>query len=117
MNNNDVGAIQNGLMQYVGALIESTDREGAEAMHVALAKLSETWLGCCKKEDGSYDMFIAKPILRAAALLVKSYNDELRDAVKEQTYTPPSIKEVINDNDTAVKVLSELVDSIKEHNA
>lgn len=104
-----------GLMQYVGALLKTSDREGSEAAHVTLATLSEVWLECCKNKEGnSYDMFVGKPILRAASFLLKEYINKLvNDAGTNESVLAcigPKLKEYNN----AVKVLEELVEQIKE---
>ena len=115
MNQASLEAVKMGLMQYVGALLQTSNREGKDAVHVTLATLSEVWLECCKDKEGkSYDMFIGKPILRASSFLLKEYiNKLIKDAGDNESVLSciePKLKEYNN----AIKVLDELVDQIKE---
>lgn len=115
MNQASLEAVKMGLMQYIGALLQASNREGKDAAHVTLATLSEVWLECCKDKEGkSYDMFVGKPILRASSFLLKEYiNKLINDAGGNEGVLAcigPKLKEYNN----AVKVLDELVEQIKE---
>ena len=105
---NDV--IRSGLMQYIGAIISETDHKDEEAAHLALAELSEVWLECCKGKNGkSYDLFIAKPVLRAASFLLKQRCLEIERLNVANT----AIQDKLNNYKQASKVLDELVESVK----
>ena len=101
-------AIRNGLVQYVGALMAETSREGAEATHVALADLSEVWLTFCKNENNEYDMFVAKPILRATMILLQSELQRMKPFENNGF-----VKEQMREYEIAIKVLNSLVESTR----
>lgn len=103
-------AIRNGLVQYVGALLADSKRDGAEAAHVALAQLSEVWLTFCKNEKNEYNMFVAKPILRAAAILLSSELQKMKPFENNGF-----VKEQIKEYGTAIKVINNLVAVKEEH--
>lgn len=115
MNQASLEAVKMGLMQYVGALLQTSNREGKDAAHVTLATLSEVWLECCKDKEGkSYDMFVGKPILRAASFLLKEYiNKLIKDAGNNESVLV-CIGPKLNEYNNAIKVLDELVEQIKE---
>ena len=111
-NENMTEAIRSGLIQYIGAILSSCGKQGSEAAHVALAQLSEAWLGCCQKEKGGYDMFAAKPILRAASLLLKSRLEEATESVRQLGQDPEEIP-VVRSYRTAIEVLDKIVETTK----
>lgn len=103
-------AIRNGLLQYVGALIAETNREGAEAAHVALAQLSEVWLEASKMKDGKhYDTYKAKPILRAASLIVEDYIQKIKAQFDKPEDVPLVVQTRLIEYMQAVKSLNEIV--------
>jgi hypothetical protein len=113
LNENMSEAIRAGLIQYIGAILSNCGKQGSEAAHVALAQLSEAWLSCCQKEKGGYDMFAAKPILRATSLLLKSRLTEAIESVKQFGQSPEEIPAVKNYR-IAIEVLDKIVETTKE---
>nr|DAK26661.1 MAG TPA: hypothetical protein [Caudoviricetes sp.] len=113
MNENRLSSIQSGLMQYIGAIIKEIKKEDAASAHVALAKLSEAWLECCQDKDG-YNIFIAKPILRACVIILDDYYRQVLKDIPDEIQ--PEIKNKLNDVLRAKKILNNFVDSIKGDN-
>lgn len=111
MNDNLLNSIQAGLIQYIGAIIKELKKEEASSAHIALAKLSEAWLECCKNKKG-YDIFIAKPILRATIVILEDYYRQVLDDTPDDI--KPEIKNKLNGILRAKKILTELVDSIRK---
>lgn len=111
MNDNLLSSIQIGLIQYIGAIIKELKKEEASSAHIALAKLSEAWLECCKDKKG-YDIFIAKPILRATIIILDDYYRQVLADTPDDI--KPEIKSRLNSVLRAKKFLTELVDSIRK---
>ena len=110
-------ALKNGLLQYVGALLKMTGKEGSTASHLALAKLSEVWLEQCRTDNG-YDMFAAKPILRAASLLLKDYANQLRKDISTVSININNsyIQKTIAGYEQAAAAIDALVSSVPSPN-
>ena len=107
-------AIRNGLLQYVGALMAETNREGAEAAHVALAQLSEVWLEASKTTDGKhYDTFKAKPILRAAVLIIEDYIRKIKEQFPSEDM-PLGVHLRLEGYSAAVGRINEIINATKE---
>ena len=107
-------AIRNGLLQYIGALLAETSREGAEAAHVALAKLSEVWLEASRTKDGKhYDTYKAKPVLRAAALILNDYVNQLQEQFKDGNI-PQVVSKKAAEYRMAAASINEIVEATKE---
>ena len=108
-------AIRNGLLQYIGALLTETNREGAEAAHVALAQLSEVWLEASKTKDGEhYDTYKAKPILRAAVLILEDYIKKVEAQFKPRDTMPLMVLKRLVKYRMAIKQIDEIIDATKE---
>lgn len=108
-------AIRNGLLQYIGALMAETHREGAEAAHVALAQLSEVWLEASKTKDNKhYDTFKAKPILRAAVLVVQDYIEIIKGQFEKPGDIPLAVQTHLVEYQTVVAKLNEIIEATKE---
>ena len=108
---NYMEVVKSGLIQYIGAIMTNIEGEKAEAAHIASAKLSEAWLECCKKNDKEYNMFAAKPLLRACYIILDNYYANiLKDLPGD---TPSGIKERLGRIKTSSQTIKELVESIK----
>jgi len=108
-------AIRNGLLQYVGALMAETHREGAEAAHVALAQLSEVWLEASKTKDNKhYDTYKAKPILRAAVIVVQDYIEIVKGQFKKVEDIPLAVQTRLTEYRMIVAKLNEIIEATKE---
>jgi len=107
-----ISTIENGLMQYIGAFMSHCKQESeAGTAHMALAKLSEAWLKTCRNQDGSYNMFAAKPILRASSVLLKSYEGTLLKELSEAGMNTKPVKDKL---DETIDTINMLVNEIKE---
>lgn len=114
MEGTEIVAIRNGLVQYIGALLKACGREGEEAMHIALAQLSEAWLECCKSEDSKgYSLFVAKPLMRACSVVLKSYSEAILEDTKGDEDLMRLSAPKIDELRKTASVLDELVSSIK----
>ena len=113
MKNERLEAIRSGLYQYVGALMREVGHEGQETMHLTLAQLSEVWLTCCyDTKKKAYNLFIAKPLLRAVQVLLQDRQKQIMMALPSEV--PKSLKEKLDELNTSIKVLDTLVVTTKE---
>lgn len=99
--------LRQGLVNYIGAMVESSPLTGNKARHAISAVLVEEALKMATTDD-DFDFFVAKPILRGAvysldkrieALLLLPENDEVKVAIKSYR--------------TIVSRLNNLLDSLK----
>ena len=67
MTENREFELKQGLMQFVGAIAVDSGYKGDEAGQLAVSTLAEVALESSRRDDG-YNFYIAKPILRAAAV-------------------------------------------------
>lgn len=72
---NYIEAVKSGLTQYIAALKKESGREGKDSMHLAIAAFTEVLLDSTRSKD-RYDMFLSKPILRAAKILVMQFYEK-----------------------------------------
>lgn len=76
MYSNDQAQIRAGLVNYIGAMIKSSKFENEKAIrHSVVAILLEEAAKLCKDDEGTFDIFISKPILRLSSGIAKQrYN-------------------------------------------
>ena len=113
-NDNQIELLKQGLVQYVGAMITSLEKmDKKEVDHLALAKLSEAWLECSKDEDGNYDMFRAKPLLRAVSLILKKRIAQVEESLEGRVDSiPESFNKKKKEYLDAAALLDNLVESV-----
>jgi len=120
VNDERISAIKAGLMQYVGSLLTESGKGGAEGMHIALAQLSEVWLECCRRQnvpdnETVYNMFIAKPILRAASIIIKDYARALKKDMEESSlFDSKSRGEIMDTYESATNLIDGLVEHFRK---
>ena len=104
--------IRQGLIQYIGAFLTANDElTPKQSRQVMTASLAEEATKLCKDKDGKgYDMFVAKPILRAAAFLLEERKKEaMRDAKVD------NLQKIIEQNfDATIKFINAIVNSAME---
>lgn len=113
-NDNHLEVLKQGLLQYIGAMIislEKMDKQGAD--HLAIAKLSEAWLECSKDEDGNYDIFRAKPLLRAVSIILRKRIAQVEETLEGRVDSiPESFKKKKKEYLAAAALLDNLVESV-----
>lgn len=107
MYSNDYKQIRNGLVNYIGSLLKACPFEGEKAsrQYVA-ATLIEEALELMKNDD-TYDMYIAKPLLRGNKAVLQSRKNEILKL--PQTNGIKGTVKLYEDN---IEFLNNLIDSI-----
>lgn len=101
-----------GLRQYVIALLkEYSKKDASSARHLAVAGLSEAWLEVIKNEDGHYDRFAAKPLLRASCLILKDYLDTIPKDIPEEMKLQDAVKRQAEDTKAGIKAIERIVNT------
>ena len=72
---NYIEAVKSGLTQYIAALKKESGHDSKDSMHLAIAAFTEVLLDSTRSKD-RYDMFLSKPILRAAKILVMQFYEK-----------------------------------------
>lgn len=107
-----VASTMAGLRQYVMALLkEYRKKDASSARHLAVAGLSEAWLEAIKNEDGHYDRFAAKPLLRAACLILKDYLDTIQKDIPEGMELQDAVKCQAKDTKAGIKAMERIVNT------
>lgn len=113
-NDNRLEFLNQGLVQYVGAMIislEKMDKQGAD--HLSIAKLSEVWLEFSRDEDGNYDMFRAKPLLRAVSIILRKRIAQVEESLEGRVDSiPESFKKKKKEYLAAAALLDNLIESV-----
>ena len=89
--NKDQQAIKQSLTNFVGAIVDSSERQDIEARHEAAATLLEEVLKLSEEQGGSRELYVLKPLFRATINVLLERKKELselqmsgaQDAVKE----------------------------------
>lgn len=102
-NRNYVEAVKSGLTQYIAALRKESGHDGKDSMHLAIAAFTETLLESAKSK-GEYDLFLSKPILRAAKILVMQFYEK---NLKEY----PAAKEELEPVKQAANTIQKIIDT------
>ena len=107
MYSNDYKQIRNGLVNYIGSLLKACPFEGEKAsrQYVA-ATLIEEALELMKNDD-TYDMYIAKPLLRGNKAVLQNRKNEILKL--PQTNGIKGTVKLYEDN---IEFLNNLIDSI-----
>lgn len=111
MYSNDYTQIKSGLVNYLGACITSLpDTMSASAKsHFIVGELATQMLELSKKEDGSIDLFICKPLFRSVVYVLKQEIERMKDDI-------PYTKPVIETYENVILVLTSIVERTEESN-
>lgn len=107
MYSNDYKQIKNGLVNYVGSLLKACPFEGEKAsrQYVA-ATLIEEALNLMK-EDDTYNMYVAKPLLRGNKIVLENRKNELLNLPQTA-----SVKDTVKQYEDNINFIKSLVDNI-----
>lgn len=86
---NDTTQIKQGMVNYVGALIKASKFPPKGARQDVSAMLIEEALKLARTEDGQYDMYVLKPLLRAVETVSQNRMNALYDQV---SHLPKEVK-------------------------
>lgn len=107
MYSNDTKQIRNGLVNYIGALLNAVPFEGKAAKQVVVAALVEEAFSMSLDESGELDMYCLKPILRQCKIIFEKRRLEL-----EAMPSIPNIRRQIENYTVNINMLNTLIDSI-----
>lgn len=104
---NDQTQIRAGLVNYIGAMLSSSKFDNEKAIkHSVVAILLEEAATLCKDQDGLFDMYTCKPILRLVSGITKQRINLLSDLPK----TPDVVGQI-----ESYKFITESLDKILEN--
>lgn len=107
MYSNDYKQIRNGLVNYIGSLLKACPFEGEKASRQYVsATLIEEALELMKNDD-TYDMYIAKPLLRGNKVVLQNRRNEILKL--PQTNGIKGTVKLYEDN---IEFLNNLIESI-----
>ena len=88
MYSNDQTQIRAGLINYIGAMLQSSKFDNDKAIkHSVVAILLEEAAKLCKDNNGEFDMFISKPILRLTSGITQQRQSLLSSLPKTKEVT------------------------------
>lgn len=109
MYSNDQSQIKAGLVNYIGAMINSSKYDNDRAArHDVNALICEEILNMCKDKDGLYDLFICKPIFRSIINILRQRINYLKDYQQDVL-----VKDKINSYNLIISELEELLRVVK----
>lgn len=76
MYSNDVTQIKQGLVNYIGAILNACPFEGRAARQFTASILIEEALKLAKEEE-TYDLYVLKPLIRACIILFENRMHEV----------------------------------------
>lgn len=110
MYSNDQTQIRAGLVNYIGAMLQSSKFDNEKAVrHSVVAILLEEAAKLCKDEEGTYEMFISKPILRLTSGIAKQRYNVL-SSLDGKT---PEMVALMEKYSTIVEFLDEIIKNTK----
>lgn len=110
MYSNDQAQIRAGLVNYIGAMLKSSKFDNEKAVrHSVVAILLEEAAMLCKDNEGTFDVFISKPILRLTSGIAKQRYNVLSST---ENKTPEMIL-LMEKYNTIVEFLDEIIKNTK----
>lgn len=84
MYSNDQTQIRAGMVNYIGALINSSPFEGRAAKQNVVAVMTEEILKLAKGEDQTVDLYVLKPMIKGMVFIINQRVNELSKLPKTQ---------------------------------
>lgn len=106
MYSNDQTQIRNGLINYIGSLLNSSCFDGKAAKQNVVSILIEEAMKLSQNEDGKFDMYALKPLLRGTNVLLEQRINELSKLPKNISVKPIEDYNFIKDK--LNKIISEI---------
>lgn len=104
--------IRQSLVQFIGALLSNSQYKGAQGRQVVCAALAEEAVKLVTVND-KIEIYSAKPLLRAANLILQSRKKEYEDMLGDDEHRK-QILAVLRELRSAIKMISVIIDSTKE---
>lgn len=106
---NDTQQIRNGLVNYIGSLLNASPFKGKAAKQHVIGSVVEEALKMAINEDGTVDMYSAKPFFRASKIIFEKRISELQNLP-----STGAVKSQLVDYKHTINMLNNLIDNIKE---
>lgn len=107
MYSNDTQQIRNGLVNYMGSLLMASPFEGKAAKQHVIGSVTEEALKMAINEDGTIDMYAAKPFFRACKIIFEKRILELESLPSNGAIN----NQLVNYKHT-INMLNNLIDNI-----
>lgn len=102
---NDQTEIRAGLVNYIGAMINASPYDNPDVIkHNVIAILLEEAMNLAKDENGHFNMYACKPILRLTSGIAKQRHNLLSD-ISDST----NVKKQLSDYQQIVTILDEII--------
>ena len=104
--------IKQGLVQYIGSMIQSSEYEGKAARQLVAATLAEEALKLAQdSETNSLDIFVAKPVLRASKFILEERLKSIKKIIYLQGLPADTIKDATGKYENIIKILNDLIEN------
>lgn len=105
---NDITQIRAGLVNYIGAMLKTMNYTERANKQLASSVMIEESMTLAQGEDGVYDPYVLKPMIRGMILLLKQRCEELSKLPKNEQVTAQ-----IAEYTSAISTLENLVAVLK----
>jgi len=96
--------IRQSLVQFIGALLKNSSFKGAQGRQVVCAALAEEALKLVTV-NGKVEIYSAKPLLRAASIVLQSRKKEYEDMLNDSEHRK-QILAILHELRSAIKMMS-----------
>lgn len=107
-----VQEIRNSLVQFIGALLNSSSYQGAAGRQVVTAAIAEEAVKLITVNN-KIEMFSAKPLLRAAVIILEVKKREYEDMLGDEKHRR-QILTILKEYRAAIKLINFIIESTKE---
>lgn len=104
--------IRQSLVQFIGAMLQHSTYKGAQGRQVVCAAIAEEALRLVTV-NGKIEYFSAKPLLRAAVLILETKKKEYEDMLNDEEHRK-QILVILQNIRSAIKIMSVIIDGAKE---
>lgn len=111
---NRQAVLRNGLTQYIGAMLDKSDYKLSATRQLIVAALLEEAVKICKRDDGTVDMYAAKPILRAMLYIYDHEYEKAVEAAKESGLGDSILPGLAARFEQMKKPIQSMIDAAKE---
>lgn len=105
---NDLTQIRSGLVNYLGAMLKTMNYSERANKQLASSIMIEEAMTLSQDEDGVYDPYVLKPMIRAMVLLLRQRCQELSKLPKNE-----QVNAQIVEYNSAISTLEDLVAVLK----
>ncbi len=117
MYSNDSTQIQNGMVNYIGALISASKLPPKAARHDIVATLIEESLKLAEDMNtNEYDLYILKPLLRANVIIFEQQINKLNNGIKTlPKEISDNLSEQIQSYENLISIIKSMLKALEEN--